>query len=364
MKRISRRTFVKKAAVVTAGIAASPTLFIRKSRASWAKKTAVHPNVDNLRVVSVTDPKMTRGVEPASSWKRQEELVDKRVIWENMDRLACGLTGTGSEKDAWRTLFVKPPRKSWSDTVVAIKTNNIGRQHTRSPLMAKICHTLTGMMGVKAHNIHIYDACHGGNMKKNTPFAGLPDGCRIEDRWGGMTAFTKIPEPAQDMGEESECLKYLVDGTVDILINVAMCKGHSHGFGGFTMTMKNHFGTFSPRPGHHNGGFNYLIAINQTPEILGEMDKRSGKVLFPRQQLCIVDALWASKCGPGCKASHQPNFIAMGVLSPVVDYQVATKFRGERMDWQPNRRATQKMLGHFGYFEDDLPEGGKLIELS
>jgi hypothetical protein len=172
-----------------------------------------------------------------------------------------------------------------------------------------------------------------------------------------------VPAPWQKGRDESECLKYLVDGSVDILVNIAMCKGHSSKFGGFTMTMKNHFGTFSPRPGHEGGGLDYLLAINQTPEILGPMDKRTGKVLYPRQQLCIIDALWASRRGPGGNPSHQPNFIAMGALSPVVDYQVATRFRDGKMGWKPNIKATRRFLAEFGYSESDLPYGGKIIEV-
>jgi hypothetical protein len=53
----------------------------------------------------------------------------------------------------------------------------------------------------------------------------------------------------------------------------------------------------------------------------------------------------------------------MGVLSPIVDYQMATKFRGERMGWQPNMRATRRMLTDFGYTENDLPDQGKIIEI-
>jgi hypothetical protein len=105
------------------------------------------------------------------------------------------------------------------------------------------------------------------------------------------------------------------------------------------------------------------MAINKTTEILGPMEKGTGKILYPRQQLCLIDALWASKGGPGGSPTHQPNFMAMGVLSPVVDYQVATKFRGERMGWKPNMKATRRMLEDFGYRETDLPEGGKLIEV-
>jgi hypothetical protein len=306
---------------------------------------------------------MTKAQKPVSSWKRQNELVVTEVVWENIDKLACALAETRSPKEAWRAIFVKPPRKSWSETVVAIKTNNIHKQHTRSAVMAKIVHTMIDTLGVKSSNLHIYDACHGYKMGKYTPFAGLPEGCRIEDTWGGSTTRTTVPAPWRGTGGKARCLKHLVDGSVDILINIALCKGHSTRFGGFTMNTKNHFGTFSPEPAHQRGSQDYLIAINQTPEILGPMDKRTGKVLYPRQQLCFIDALWASKGGPDGNPSHQPNFLAMGVVAPVVDYQVATKFRGERMGWEPNMEMTRRMLADFGYNEGDLPAGGKIIEV-
>ena len=359
---LSRRRFVKQAAIIGAGVTAFPFVFIRRSGAALARKTVIHPNVDNLRVAGITDPGMTKGDEPTASWARQNELVKQKVVWENIDRLACTLAKSGDPGKAWRTIFVRPPRKPWSETVVAIKTNNIGVQHTRSAVMSKICHTLTDTIGVKPGNIHIYDACHGSGMKQDTPFAGLLDGCRIEDRWGGSNAYTKIPSPWRGGEDKSECLKYLVNGNVDILINVAMCKGHSSRFGGFTMTMKNHFGTFSPSYGHWLGSVDYLMGINQTPEVLGSMDPRSGNVLYPRQQLCFVDALWASEDGPTCAPSHQPNFLAMGVMSPIVDYLVATRFRGEKMGWKPDMETTRRMLTDFGYSESDLPDGGKIVE--
>ena len=354
---------MKKTIVMGTAITAFPAVISRESRARTNAKVVVHPNIDNLRVVGITDTSMTKGHEPGIPWANQDKLVVSKAVGENIDKLACGLAETGNPSEAWRTIFIKPPRKSWTDTVVAIKTNNIAQQHTRSAVMAKICHTLTRIMGVNPYNIHIYDACHGDSIKRKSPFYGLPEGCRIENEWGGSTAYTAIPKPWKDGKDKSKCLKHLVDGSVDILINIALCKGHSERFGGFTSTMKNHFGTFSPGPGHRRGSEDYLIAINLTPEILGTMDKQTGKVLFPRQQLCLVDALWVSKRGPGGNPSHQPNFLAMGVLSPIVDFQLATKFRGKKMGWRPNMKMTRRMLTEFGYAESDLPEGGKLIEI-
>jgi len=82
------------------------------------KKTVIHPNVDNLRVVGITDPGMTKGVEPKAPWSRQDELVKQKVVWENIDRLACTLTKSGDPVKAWETIFVRPlvspgPRRLW-----------------------------------------------------------------------------------------------------------------------------------------------------------------------------------------------------------------------------------------------------------
>jgi hypothetical protein len=349
--------------ITGAALTAFPMVFVRKASAAWARKTIVHPEVDNLRVVAVADEGMTTAHETGSSWEHQNELVNTEVVWANIDKLACALAQTRDTAEAWRQIFIKPPRKSWSETVVAIKTNNIAQQHTRSAVMAKIVHTLSITIGVKPSHIHVYDACHGYEMGKYTPFAGLAEGCRIEDAWGGSTTLTDVPAPWKGSGGKAQCLRQLVDGSVDILVNIALCKGHSTRFGGFTMTMKNHFGTFSPRPGHAYGSEDYLIAINQTQEILGSMSPRTGKVLYPRQQLCLVDCLWASKGGPGGNPSHQPNLLAMGVLSPIVDYVMATAFRDKQMGWEPNREMTRRMLTEFGYTEEDLPEGGNLIEV-
>ena len=126
--------------------------------------------MNHLRVVGITDPKMTQRIEKIpQSWAGQEKLVNKKTVWENMDKMACGLVDTRNPDEAWRAIFVKPTFKSWSDTVVAIKTNCIAQQHTRSAVMAKIYHALADIVGVAPYNIHIYDGQHGYSMR-GTPF--------------------------------------------------------------------------------------------------------------------------------------------------------------------------------------------------
>ena len=89
-------------------LTAFPTIIVPKANAEWARRTVIHPNLDNLRVVSITDPRMTKANEPFSSWAHQEKLVDKEVVWENIDKLSCALAKTRDPGEAWRTIFIKP----------------------------------------------------------------------------------------------------------------------------------------------------------------------------------------------------------------------------------------------------------------
>ncbi len=360
MNGISRRRFIKTVGT-GAVITAFPQILLRKAQAAWSRGTIVHPNIDNLRVVGITDSRMTESHEQIPGWQEKERLVNTEIVWENIDKLACSLAEEKNPKEAWKKVFIKPPGKSWPDTVVAIKTNNIMFHKIRDAVMVKICQTLINVLGMTPYNIHIYDE---GAPSKFYPksFAGLPTGCQVEKDWGGIAPNeTTVPEPWT--GRKTYCLKHLTDGSVDILVNIALSNRHWPRLGGFTMTMKNHFGTFDPSPGHREGSLEYLLAINQTPEILGPVDSRTGKVIYPRQQLCFVDALWSSKLGPTNAQTDQTNFLAMGVFSPVVDYLVANKFRAEKMGWEVNKEATKRMLTDFGLAVGDLPGGGNLIEV-
>lgn len=360
MDGISRRRFIK---TVGAGavVTAFPQILLRKAQAAWSRGTIVHPNIDNLRVVGTTDSRMTKPHEQIPGWQGKEGLVNKEIVWENIDRLACSLAEEKNPNEAWKKIFIKPPGKSWPDAVVAIKMNNVYIHKVRDAVMAKICHTLTNVLGVKPDNIHGYDE---GRPSKRFPksFAGLPEGCQIEEDWGGIAPTeTTVPEPWT--GGKAYCVKHIIDGSVDILVNIALSNAHWLRLGGFTMTMKNHLGTFDPTPAHSEGSLDYMIAVNQTPEILGPFDSRTGKVLYPRQQLCLVDALWSSKLNPTGAQTDRTNFLAMGVFSPVVDYLVANRFRADKMGWKVNKEATDRMLTDFGLTVSDLPGGGNLIEV-
>lgn len=360
---LSRRRFLKTAAFGAVAAAAGPAIFIPRRVEAYQPGAAVHPNIDRLRVAGLQDAAMTTGGSIPATWAEQEACVIWEPVQANMDKLACALAGESSPADAWKSILVKPAGKPWGDVTVAIKTNHIAEQHTRSAVMSKLCHMLTGVMGVKPGNIVIYDACHGRDLAGSTPFAQLPDGVTIANQWGGSDTDVSIPAPYQGGTRQAGCVSHLARGEVDILIDLALCKGHGGEFGTFTMCMKNHFGTFSPRPAHDaGGGADYMIGINKTPEILGEMDPITGNVLFPRQQLCIVDALWSSEPGPQGPPTAQTNALFMGTFGPAMDYMVATRFRRDAMGWRVNTGVTDRIAQEFGFAETDLPNGGQIID--
>jgi len=358
---LTRRHFLRGAAGVAVLGLAPPLLGSRPALGS-EKQALFQPRVDSLRVAVVHDPAMTRDVRPKCGWTEQEDLVVDPVVERNIDRMARALTGEADAGRAWDRIFVKPPDKPWKKVVVAVKTNNLGKQHTHGAVMRKICRVLTEQMGVRPSSIFIYDGVSGRNINRKTPFQKMIPGVKVANKWGGIATPVKVPAPWTMGNGEAECVHALAVGKVDILVNIAVCKGHGDKYGGFTMTMKNHFGTFDPKWGHRKQATDYLLAINKTPQILGTSSEPTGRINLPRQQLCIVDALWASKDGPHAGSSAQPNRLFMGTLSPVLDYQVATHFRRDTMKWPIDERVTGRFLSEFGLSPEDLPGGGKLLD--
>jgi len=358
---LTRRSFLKKSIGGSLVGSAAPMIFIPRLAPSFEGFEDPHPHISGLRVVGVHDPAMSTEELPVCPWRKQEQLVEAEAVGENIDRMACVLAEEKRVSDAWKKIFVKPPKKSWKDAVVAIKTNNIFQQQTHSAVMAKFCNVLVGEIGVRASNIFIYDSCHGADMLKKTPFKGLPENVNVAALWEGIEVETAVPAPWKSGDGKSKCVGPLVEGKVDLLINIALCKGHSPAYGQFTMLMKNHLGTFSPRPAHAEGGTDYLFAINKTAEILGDLDG-GGKVVFPRQQLCFIDALWASQKGPTGLSSAQPNRFFMGTFAPVVDYTVAHRLRQKKMKWPIAEAVTDRFLTEFGLEKKDLLDGGSVID--
>jgi hypothetical protein len=198
-------------------------------------------------------------------------------------------------------------------------------------VIKKVCDVLIGL-GVQPSNIVLYDACNDASAWYN-PYIDLTDSTKIRavmstraSSLGGYAPVTLVNwNPA---GGTCGCPADLVNGKIDILVNIAVAKINSnvagtYSFGAITACMKNHFGTFTnSQAANSSVGLHptagkpplALFEINQHAAILG------GNPV--RQQLCIVDALFSST-GPTSAPDNVTDRLVMGTFAPMVDYFTA-----------------------------------------
>jgi hypothetical protein len=297
-----------------------------------------------------------------------------------MDEMAATLTGKDTADEAWATVFRKPDAKEWSDVKVFLKTNGtIESIMAHIPITSKVCEELI-KLGVRGENIIISDPGRGAfGPTKYTPYTGgngLPEGVKVSeecypdvatDRTGGKTYGIPVGDqlifasPDIATGEPGN-IAYMAD----IIVNLAVNKGHvgKAWIGDVTLSMKNHVGTFALKvsesgddcPGDRdfNGGqkgSDFLIKINQSEAILG-----SGPGYPVRQQLVIMDNLWASKQGPHIGPDCPPQgILAMGTCSASVDWLVHKHVRQEIMGVTTDNEPTLvEFLDAFGYNTGEL----------
>jgi len=330
-----RRDFLKTAAAGAMGISALNYGKVFASTKAWTK-VQINPAIDNTRVICCHDPKMLPGYSTDTSWTNQNKMVDAAKVGANLDQMAIRLTQKTTAVEAWKTIFQKPAAKAWSSVRVAMKTNGIGMASTNRPRAAiykKITDVLVDQLGVLPSNIILYDACDDATQWYTATYVSLTDPTKIRAvctvrsaSLGGLKTVTLAN------ASNVACPADLVNGAIDILVNVAACKSHDgtgghYNYGSCTLCMKSHFGTFTNSNSVNKSGNLHvpnspaippppplaLFEINQHDAILG------GNPI--RQQLCIVDALLANgKSGPGGQFDNRTDRLAMGTFAPIVDY--------------------------------------------
>lgn len=361
-KKSSRRDFIKlSAAGVASGVVASNTVANSLTSSDSEKRVTfrqtpipVNPEIDDLRVVFVHDENMVSAScqhISFSGMSGQNSVVNEILVKSHMDKMAVALAEKGDSATAWAKIFRKPENKSWSEVTAAIKINAIGVNHPRLAIVGKVCEELINL-GVPASSIVIYDAHPSYGKAENlySQYVGseLPSGVIISD--GGTSPNVNVP----DLGSTDKCTDILVNSSgtpiKDILVNIAVSKGHGSSNGGVTLTMKNHIGSFMYYCPYRD--FNRFIKMNQHDAILGG-DEPNG--IPARQQLNIIDALWSSKSSsPSASPNTDTDRIVMGTSSPILDYlhckHVMEPVVGQGVNWNlVNRFATD-----FGYNMSDV----------
>lgn len=348
----SRRDFLKTSMLGAANVMASGIIAKSLKASQTLPFKQINKNIDNLRVVCCHDPEMV--TDDPTNWDNiadQNEYVVVERVQNNLDCMAMSLAQKPTPEEAWSTIFTIPTKTEWREARAAIKANcktNSGR-HSNNPRLAvldKICVELN-RLGIPYENIVIYD---GDDEEASKPYKsyignGLPDGIivsRRNDALGGTTQAT-VPDPWNKSGD---CTKDIANGDIDILVNCTVNKGSHSWTGPATLCIKNHMGTFKASSSLHD--LDYLIGISKSDAIVGGTP--------PRQQLCIVDSLWASNTGPAAVPNKAPYKLVMGTCAPVVDYLTIKRIREDDMGVSHNSSIVSKYLTEFGFSEDDVSD--------
>jgi Domain of unknown function (DUF362) len=308
-----------------------------EQNSGWFAGKQINPIIDNLRVVSCLDPKMI--VTDPRKWDMASQNVPVAAerVFADMDAMACSLAQKNSPHEAWGTIFRKPASKEWSDVKVAVKLNCLGDNHPRVAVVNSVCRALVSL-GVPLSGIVLYDGSNNVHSMYG-PFIGngIVAGVLASDGNSLLGGTVRAAVPAPHPGE-FKCTAAIAKGAIDILVNIAVNKAHS--FTGMTMTMKNHAGTFEAMPIHTGGGLDYIIAFSKSDALLG------GDPV--RQQLCIVDSIWANTGGPFGVPNKRPTVLSMGTFSPAVDFVTAKRVR-ETIMGCTHPPALNRILSDFGY---------------
>ncbi len=334
MSKQNRRDFLKTSLAGTTGaiIAGSGVnkAFAKKS-GGWYPGAKANENIDNLRVVYAEDSSMTTG-DWSSNFSTCNGRVDDDKVITNINTMACALANNADSEAAWKTIFQKPDSKEWDQVNAAIKVNGLGSVHPSWATLEALCEGLK-TAGVSASNITVFDACSGCTSLYN---GNLPTDVNC-------TNGSSFPVNIPNWGTATNVIQ-----NADIIVNCAVCKGHSSGVGRFTMTMKNHLGTAKP---HHASSPSQLVTINKSEAIFGT----PGTGVPAKSQLAFIDCLWTADPGPSNGADRTTNILVMGVLNAAVDYCTAHKVRDEICDYSISESNTKSLLTAFED-ENDVDE--------
>lgn len=339
---IKRRQFLKISSLGATGL----ILGGRASSAfgAWPSSgtLAINPNISNMRVVGCVDPTMMKSKPTSMTFSAENAVVDSARVSANLDAMAMQLAKASTADAAWSTIFRSG--RAWASTLVAIKVNTLEPKNmARVAVLQKLVSVLR-KLGVQPANIIVFDgndAFSGGISNYKSHF-DPGDSTKIQavlsnlnSALGGTTSAT-LPDRSS-----AECTANIASGKVDILINIANNKGHAL-FAGSTLCMKNHFGTFAP---NHKDLANYVFKINKSDAIIGGSP--------PRQQLCLVDSLFANKASNSGTPEVMPGYLVMGTFAPAVDFLTVKKVREGVMGCKHDSAIVNSFMTSFGYTVND-----------
>ncbi len=189
-----------------------------------------------------------------SAGRDDVHLIDDAVR-QMVDQAVRAFVGTATVTEAWEQIIPDPTKK------VAIKINcQIPGIFTKAKVVMPIAEGLIAR-GVPPDNIIIYDRTQNGfsyaGFTRDPGGPGIRVGVLNSGDFGGYSGHAAQYTIAKLLIDESggfDC---------DYLINVPVCKALD-GWSGVTMSLKNHYGTCSPR---HSDIHNEICLTNELPAI-------------------------------------------------------------------------------------------------
>jgi hypothetical protein len=344
-----RRDFLKITTVGATGLALARSA---PARAAWPSSGTmeINPDISNMRVVGLVDTAMMKSVPASMTFDTQNAAVDWPRVQANLDAMAMALAQKDTPDEAWKTIFRSS--RAWADTVVAVKVNaGESRNTARLAVLQKLSNLFVGW-GVQPKNFIVFDghtspgapgmftnSFSTTDQSKVLGVVGGPSGSS-GDQLGGWKDAKLVD------GTTRRCAAKIVDGTVDILIDIANNKGHAMGtvLGNVTLCMKNHYGTWEPDAAHPDLA-NLVFKMNKSDPIIGGDP--------PRQQLCIVDSLFCNKADIFGSPELMPCYLVMGTFAPAVDYLTVKKIREEVSKLTHGAAAINAYMTSFGYTTND-----------
>jgi len=164
-----RRTFLKTSAVGAAGalvtVGAVPDALAQET-SSWPATgyLQINPNIDNCRVVYVTDPAFITKIGWTNWTDVNTNKLDFAKIKAAIDKMAMCLAKKATAHEAWATIFRKPTSKAWAQVKVAMKVNACGDLGPNAGAVGKLCEAIISVGALPA-NIGVR---HSATAKSNT----------------------------------------------------------------------------------------------------------------------------------------------------------------------------------------------------
>ncbi|MBC8278095.1 MAG: DUF362 domain-containing protein [FCB group bacterium] len=279
MNGLDRRSFLKKAGLVTGGAMVSPKAF--------GKVPMAEPGMDPVSdVVVVTDDTCTTG-----------SSVNAAVVRSMVDAGICTYTGIPDAGEAWMSIF---PGIS-SDSVIGIKVCCAAPNVPSNPETAQAVGDGLALMpvagGFDPNNIIIFERTNYELTAAGYTINTGRDGVRCFGTNQGGIGYSTT---AINVNGVTSYPSRIITDHIDYMINLAVMK--DHGIAGVTLCLKNHYGSSSNVIYMHGNYCNpYIPALSQQFR-----DTLGGKEKFR-----MIDAIFGIRSGG---PSGWPQFVYDGII--------------------------------------------------